>query len=466
MTAKPVERRKYRHSLSVLDYDMEGAMKNHEERTEFLKYSSFNVLGMFGLSCYILADTYFVAKGLGSNGLAALNLAIPVYSFIHGSGLMLGIGGATRYSMLKSTGEEEGGNRAFSNTLLSALVFAFLFVLSGCLFAEKITLFLGADGAVYEMSRIYLRVLLFFSPAFLGNDILLCFVRNDGEPRLSMLAMLGGSFSNIILDYIFIFAFRMGIFGAVLATGMAPIISLLVLSPYFLQRKHQFHFINCRISVRMCGKIFAGGFPSLVTELSSGIVMIVFNTVILGLEGNLGVAAYGIIANLSLVVLAVYTGIAQGIQPLISKYYGRGEEKKAKSILKYAAISVLILSVILYSVLFLGADGIAAVFNSENNAVLQEIAVSGLKIYFTACIFAGWNIILAVYFTSSDCAGPAHVISLLRGFFIVIPMAFFLSALWGTKGLWLAFPLTECVVALLGIALYKKHRRWKNKELH
>lgn len=457
--------KRYGISPPVPNCDTEDKMKHNGERMEFLKYSSLNVLGMIGLSCYILADTYFVAKGLGSNGLAALNLAIPIYSFIHGSGLMLGIGGATRYSMFQSTGGKEGGNLAFSHTLLFASVFALFFVLSGGFFAEKITVFLGGNGAVFEMSRTYLRVLLFFSPALLCNDIMLCFVRNDGEPRLPMLAMLGGSFSNIVLDYLFIFVFQMGIFGAVFATGLAPVISLLILSPYFIQKKHQFHVVKCRFSGRMGRNIFAGGFPSLVTEMSSGIVMIVFNRVILGLEGNLGVAAYGIIANLSLVVLSVYTGIAQGIQPLISRYYGKGEERSAKNILKYAFLSILLLSLVLYLILFIGADGIAGIFNSEKNAVLQKIAVSGLKIYFTAGIFVGWNIVLAVYFTSSDCAGPAHVISLLRGFFIVIPMAFILSACWGTKGLWLAFPLTECVVALMGAVLYKKYPGRRKKEI-
>ena len=168
---------------------------------EFLRYTALNVTGMVGLSCYILADTFFVSKGLGMTGLAALNLAIPVFSFIHGSGLMLGMGGATWYSIFRGRQEQDKSNRIFTHMLLTALATAFLFVLTGLFFSGPLTLLLGANEETFSMTHIYLQVLLLFSPAFLMNDLLTCFVRNDGNPRLSMLSMLLGSLSNILLDY-------------------------------------------------------------------------------------------------------------------------------------------------------------------------------------------------------------------------------------------------------------------------
>ena len=95
---------------------------------DFVKYSSLNVLGMIGLSCYILADTFFVSKGLGTNGLTALNLAIPIYSFIHGSGLMIGMGGGTKYSIQKSQGKDKVANSIFSHVVAIAAIFAAVFV--------------------------------------------------------------------------------------------------------------------------------------------------------------------------------------------------------------------------------------------------------------------------------------------------------------------------------------------------
>ena len=428
---------------------------------EFARYTSLNVLGMIALSCYILADTFFVSLGLGADGLTALNLAIPVYSFIHGSGLMIGMGGGTRYSILKSQGNHQEADRVFvfTNVLYLAAVLAALFVAAGLLFAGDLVRLFGGTGAVFTMCRTYLRVILLFAPAFLMNNVLLCFVRNDGAPQLAMAAMIGGSLSNVVLDWVFIFPCGMGIFGAVFATGLAPIISMGILSPHFFRKKNQFRPVPCKPQLRRTARILSSGVPSLVTEVSSGIVIIAFNGLIMGLEGNTGVAAYGVIANLSLVVIAIYTGIAQGIQPILSRSYGTGDRAGLTIILRCAMMTQVVVSLLIYGIVAAFAPQIAAVFNSEGSASLQAIAEQGLRLYFIACPFAGCNVVLSMYFTSTERPLPAHIISLLRGFFLILPLAFLLAWLGQMAGIWLAFPLTEFLVAALAALLYLRTRK-------
>lgn len=426
---------------------------------EFMRYTLFNVLGMIGLSCYILADTFFVSKSLGTNGLTALNLAIPIYSFIHGTGLMLGMGGATKYAVYKAQKNEKEANRVFMNTLSIFLGAAFLFVTTGLFCPEKLTVLLGADKEVFAMTNTYLKTLLLFSPAFLLNDILICFVRNDGMPRLAMLAMLGGSFSNVILDFVFLFPLRMGIFGAVLATGLAPVISIILLSSSFLQKKNGFHLQRTKFHIQTAGSVISLGFPSMVAELSSGIVMIVFNMLLLKLLGNIGVAAYGIVANLSLVVTAVYTGIAQGIQPIVSEAYGHGDMGRGKQTLRYAVTSALLISCAVYGAVTAFGAQITDLFNSERNMQLKQIAVYGLRLYFTAAPFVGFNLVISMFFTSLEKPVPAHLISLLRGLVLILPAAFLLSNLAGITGVWLSFPVTEGLVTGIGIMLYLKYTK-------
>lgn len=440
-------------------------MKESSCFREFLKYSSLNVLGMIALSCYILADTFFVSKALGANGLTALNLAIPVYNFINGSGLMIGMGGGTKYAISKSQGKMKQASQAFTNAAALTALIAACFFLLGLFASAPIARMLGADDTVFEMSRTYLQVLLLFSPMFMTNNLLLCFIRNDGAPQLSMAAMITGSLSNVVLDYVFMFPLGMGIFGAVLATGLAPVISILVQSPYLLTKKNQFHLVRCRLSARLSLGIFSSGLPSLITEVSSGIVIIIFNRIILGLDGNTGVAAYGVIANLSLVVIAIYTGISQGIQPILSSNYGKGIRENVQAILRYAVTTVVILSAGVYLCMFFGAEPITAIFNSEKNQILQEIAEVGLKIYFTGCVFAGLNIIFSVYFTSTERPLPAQIISVMRGFIVIIPMSFLLSAIAGLPGVWASFPATEFLVSVVGVGLYAVMRKkeLKNK---
>lgn len=421
---------------------------------DFIRYSFFSIMGMIAISCYILADTFFVAQGLGTNGLAALNLAIPTYDFIHGTGLMLGMGGATRFSILKSQHNQKGADTIFTNTVYLGIFFSIIFMLGGLFFSGSLARLLGANQNTFEMTNTYLRVMMLFSPAFIFNDIILCFVRNDGNPRLSMIATVCGSLFNVVFDYIFIFPCNMGMLGAVLATGFSPVVGLTIMSPHWLGKKRGFHFRKLVPDADSIRTNISLGFPSLLSQISAAIVMIIFNMLILGLEGNTGVAAYGVIANISLVVLSFYTGIAQGIQPLVSHSYGRKKTDGIRQFLRYAMISMVILSAVMYLILFVFADPIASAFNSEHNAKLQEIAITGLKLYFTSLVFAGFNIILSMYFTSVEKALPAQIISLLRGLILIIPIAFLFANLWDMTGVWMSFPATELVTAVVGAVLY------------
>lgn len=430
-------------------------MEDTRDLREFIRYVALNVLGMLGLSCYILADTFFIARKLGSDGLAALNLALPVYSFIHGSGLLLGVGGATRFTILKHQGRLKEGQQVYTLVMSVAAVLAAVFVFTGLFLSDEIASLLGAQGTVHPMAKIYLQVLLLFSPLFLMQDLTLAFVRNDGAPHLVMWGMLASSMSNIVLDIVFIFWLDMGMFGAVFATSLVPAISLAVQLPFFLKKKNTFRLVTGRWTGKELRLVAVTGLPSLIGELSSGVVMIVFNIIVLSLGGNLAVAAYGVVCNLAIVVTAIYTGAAQGMQPLVSRCQGRGERARGIRFLKYGLGFVLGVSVLIYGVVFVFADPIAAAFNEAGDVLLQQMARQGLRIYFVSCFFAGINIVLAIYFACVERARSANLISVLRGFVLVIPMAFLLAWLGGLTGLWCAVAVTEALVAVLGWALWR-----------
>lgn len=124
-------------------------MKKNSHLRDFARYASLNVLGMIGVSCYILADTFFVAKGMGADGVTALNIAIPIYSLIHGTGLMIGMGGATKFAIYKSQGRDEAGSRVFTCALLMALVLGAIYFLGGAFLSMPLAKLLGAKGALW-----------------------------------------------------------------------------------------------------------------------------------------------------------------------------------------------------------------------------------------------------------------------------------------------------------------------------
>ena len=417
---------------------------------EFRRYAAPGVLGMIGISCYILADTFFVAKGTGSLGLAALNSAIPAYNLMNGLGLMVGVGGATHYSLCRAQGDAAEADRTFTHTLLLGLCIALVFVLTGTFGVVPLSRLLGANAETLDMTAVYLRLLLCFAPFFVTNNIMIAFVRNDGEPGRAMAGMIAGSLFNIVFDWVFIFPCGLGMFGAALATGASPLVSLLVLSGHLRRPSRGFHLRRERLRPRLLPRICAPGLSSLVSELASGITLLLINLVLLRIAGNTAVAAYGVIANLALVESAIFTGLSTGVQPLIS----RSAEADRRRLLRWTVTTALVISALMYVLVFVFASPITAVFNSEHDPALAACAVPGLRIYFAGFLAACINIIAAAYFSAAGQASRGFIISLVRSIIAIPPVLFALSALLGVTGVWLTFPAVEalaCVLSLLFI---------------
>ena len=212
-TALGLEAVRFGHFLFLREkYKMSG----EKIIKSFAKYVSQSMIAAVGLSLYIIVDTFFVSLGLGTNGLAALNLAIVIYSVVFAAGQLLGIGGGTRYTILRAQGRGKEAETVFAQSLTLGLALGIVLTLAGLFLSPSIARLLGAGDATFEMTREYLQCVLFFAPVFIINSILVAFVRNDGNPRLAMGAMLCGTAVNIVLDYIFIFPLGMGMFGAAL----------------------------------------------------------------------------------------------------------------------------------------------------------------------------------------------------------------------------------------------------------
>ena len=381
----------------------------------FARYVSFNVLGMVGVSVYILADTFFIANGVGSDGLAALNFSIVLYTVLQATGLMLGIGAATEFQVCSARGDRTGANRVFTTAL----------VMAGCAFA----------------------------PLFLLNNVLLPFVRNDSSPQLAMVAMLVGSFGNIALDALFIFGFGWGMFGAAFATGFAPLMSMAVLLIHFLRKRNTFRPVRLHLRARLVGHIAALGFSSFVVELSGGLVLLVLNLVILAFEGTIGVAAYGVVANFAFVASALFVGIAQGIQPLASNAYARGSDRDVRAVLRLALLTALVIATTTYAAVALAAEPLALAFNRDNDPQLTALAVDGMRVYFLGYFFAGANIVAAAFFSAVEKPAYGLAISIVRGLPAMLAFAAVLAALFGMAGVWATFPAAEAATFALTAVL-------------
>ncbi|MDR0460347.1 MAG: MATE family efflux transporter [Nitrososphaerota archaeon] len=345
----------------------------------------------------------------------------------------------------------------FTHSLIAGMLIALLFVAIGIFFTTPLAKALGADFTILPLASVYIRTILCFAPVFVLNNILIAFIRNDNNPKLAMAGMITASFSNIVLDYLFIFPLSMGMFGAALATGLAFTLSITVLSTHFWTKNNKFSLHKCGIKIKEMTHMFSLGSSALVNELAFAVSLITFNLVILKIAGNIGVAAFGIVANIALIVICIFTGVAQGIQPLISKGHGSGVNTLVNHTLKYAIITVVTIALVIYGLAFFNTAIFVYAFNSNADAALAFLATNGIQLYFVGLIFAGINFVVAAYFSAIGNAKTAVIISLLRSCVISIPLVIILGTVLKMNGIWLSFIFTELITSAISAAfLYKK----------
>ena len=428
----------------------ESIMKSKSASKEFAKYVSQNVFAMIGMSCYILADTFFISKAVGANGITALNLVLPLYNLIFAIGSMIGVGSAIRFAIAKNQGEKN--NRYFFNAMFFTTLFALIFMAIGVFIPDKLVALLGGSSEIVKVGTPYTKIFMCFTPLFMWNYICNAFVRNDGAPSIAMAATVISSLFNIVMDWVLMFPLKMGMAGAALATALSPVVGCAICCIHFFSKKNNISFNPCVpsfVKLFNCAKL---GVSAFVGEFSSGVITVAFNMIILKLVGNIGVAAYGVVANISLVAVSVFNGVAQGSQPLISKYYAKCENENVSKILKLGIITCLCIAGIIIVTVNIFAAPIANVFNSEHIAALTDYAVKGLRIYFIGFIFAGLNIFLSLAFSSMSKAAPAFIISIMRGFVVIIASVFLLSYLFKMTGVWLAFPVAEAITFIVSLS--------------
>ena len=422
---------------------------------QFFKYVSQNIFGLLGTSCYILADTYFIAQAAGTDGVTLLNLCLPIYNLIFAFGSMIGLGAATRYAILRAQGDARA-QRYFSNAIFSVCILAVPFMLVGIFRPDGLLRLMGGDADIVALGMNYARIFLMFTPFFMCNYVVASFVRNDGDPSLAMVATLSGSLFNVVFDYIFIFPMGLGLPGAALATAISPILSIAVCSAHFIKKSNTITFVRKAPSVRLLAQSCQLGISGFVGELSSGVTTTVFNFLLLRLAGNVAVAAYGVVANFALVATAIFNGVAQGAQPLVSQCYGKNEMAGARKLLLLGCGTALGLAALLYGVVFGYTDALTALFNSESSALMAEFAHSGMRIYFVGYFFAGCNIVATGYLGAVNRPAEASITSLCRGMVAIVVCSLMLSALFGMNGVWAAFPVSEAITLALTVFLLKR----------
>lgn len=416
------------------------------------RYLLPNILAMIGTSCYILADTFFISLSQGPDGITALNLVLPLYGLIFALGSMIGIGSATRYALGKGSNTPDY-HLYFSNSIAWTLLVGAVFVALGVAVPDGVLRLMGADNTILQVGHNYIRIVLCFAPLFMLNFTCTAFVRNDGAPRIAMAATLLSGLFNILFDYLLMFPLGLGMTGAALATGFSPVVSMSICLLHYLSPRNTIRLIPTLPSLRRLLSACQLGVVAFVGEMSSGVTTMVFNFILLHLAGNAAVAAYGIVANIALVGVALFNGISQGLQPLASACHGSGDTQGQSRIYRHSMFIGLCVSAVVVAVVVTFAGTLVAAFNSQHSAQLADYAIPGLRLYFLGFLFAGANIVKSGFYSATGRGRESSILALCRGVVAIVAFAFLLSHLFGITGVWLAFPAAELFTLLLGLVL-------------
>lgn len=422
------------------------------------QYISQSVIGMIGISVYILADTFFISMGFGSDGLAVLNMTLPLYGLVYAVGSMIGVGSSTVYSIRKSSGKHY--EECFMQSIRWSLIFSIPFIILGAFFPAQVLGVMGADPKLAQLGQGYVRIILCAAPLFMCNYSFTGFCRNDHAPLTAMLGSIAGSMFNIVFDYVFMFPMGLGFSGAALATACCPAVTMGICATHLFGKKNEVPFRVTKLSVRYLKKAVSLGMSAFVGEISNGMTSLIFNYLMLGLAGNIAVAAYGVVANIALVCTSIFNGIAQGVQPLISDAFGKGRKMEIRKLLRISLVTAGCFAVLFVAAAWGGTDALIGIFNSQGSAELARYAHTGLRLYFLGFLVSGINISLISYFSAIDQGKIVITGSLLRGLILNCVCAFVLSRIFGMNGVWISYlaaeALTFAVIAVMNRRTMKK----------
>ncbi|WP_411170683.1 MATE family efflux transporter [Clostridium sp. MB05] len=431
---------------------------------KFFNYVIPAVIGMLVTSLYIVVDGMFVGKGVGSNALAAVNIAFPPNLIATALGLIISVGGSTLVAMNLGAGKKQEAINKFNESILFLIIVAIVIFIVGVFFSKPIAYVLGAPDSLIEDVYNYIRFCFIFSVPLVLSQGLNCFLRNDGAPRLAMFAMIAGALTNILLDYIFIFIFKWGVIGAAIATGLGELVSMAIAIVYFLSGKGVLRFKRCKISFKAIKDITIIGFPAFLTECTIAVVTMAFNMVILKRIGENGAATYSIINYILTVINMIIVGISQGMQPLLSFYHGAGEEEKVKYYYSLAIKSALVAAFVNYFIFLIFGKWIISFFTT--NIDLIETTYNAIKIFSLGTFFAGINIVKASYFQSIEMCKISTTICVFRGFLATQISLLILPRIIGDNGIWLSNLGGELLVFLVVMISHMNYKREFNSVIN
>lgn len=428
-------------------------------KQDFLRFIIPSIIAQWVFSLYTMVDGIFVARGVSEVALTAVNIAMPFSVGLFSISILFAVGNSTIVAILLGKGERDKANRVFTQNIAFLCVLAVIITVVVLVFLEPFARFLGATDNILPYAKQYIGTIAPFAAAYILSYSFETLIKTDGYPKLATIYVVSGALLNCVLDYLMIMVLGWGVFGAALATGISQASVIFLYLGHFLGPKGTIRFARFRFQPSVIARQFRNGLSSGVTEFSSGIIIFFFNQVILAYIGEDALVSYTIISYVNTIVIMSMAGIAQGVQPLISYYYGKGEPQKYRLLLRYSVTAAAVISLTSTAGCWFGAGGIVGLFLKKDNAELAAYSVQVFRIFILSFLIAGYNVVIGGYFTAVERAGYATMISLMRSLIALVGGLVLLTVLFGGNGIWWAPMLAEGVCLVMTLSMYLQYEK-------
>ena len=435
---------------------------NHKK--QFFKFVIPSVVSMLVFNLYTMVDGIYVARFVGEHALSAVNISMPYVNFIFAFSILFSVGTSTVVAIFRGENNMKSANETFTRNTIFLTVCALIITLLALVFQNELALFLGASEVTLPYVHDYLGVLIWFTFFFIVSYSMEVLVKTDGFPKLATAAVSVGAVTNIVMDYVLVVHVGMGIRGAAIATGLSQVLTFTVFTIHFLGKRGTIHWCKTTMDLSVYKRIIPIGTADFITELSAGTIIFLFNHAILKHIGDNGVVTYTVITYIYNIVMMTFTGISQGMQPLVSFYRGRREENTCRLFLRYALYSTFAMSMLALAICLFMTPALVSIFIDASRAELFTYTVHAFRIYSLCYLVIGYNIVCSGYFAAVEKSGYSFTISLLRGFVLIAASIWIMGELFQGEGIWYA--TLVCESSTLVVSIWCMLHSQKKAQIH
>lgn len=434
-------------------------LSEHFNYKKLIRFTIPTIIMMIFTSIYGVVDGIFISNFVGSDSFAAVNLIMPAIMILGSIGFMIGTGGSALVSKTIGEGEKEKANEYFSMLIYLVIMAGFILTIIGIVLVKPVATLLGAEGNILNDCVTYGRVLLIALVPFLLQNCFQSFLVVAEKPQMGLIISIIVGVTNMILDFLFIYVFKMGVFGAALATGISQFVGGIVPLVYFIRKNDSpLQLVKTKFNGKVILQACANGSSEMLTNLSMSLVNMLYNMQLMKFAGANGVAAYGIIMYVSFIFSGTYLGYSIGSAPIIGYHYGAENKEELKSLFKKSIKLLGITALILTLFAEILSKPLASIFVSYDEALLK-MTVTAIRLFSLSYIISWMNIFASSFFTALNNGLISAVISFVRTLLFQVAAIFILPAILGLNGIWLAVVAAEILALVVSLTLLMCNRK-------